>query len=339
MYLKRYTIAAMTLIVLTGWYVYAFVTHDGISLGLFGINLPSMPIALLVVIPMIVLYFASLFHMGFYSILGNFKLKKYEKDYAKLLVALKDALLQKEENHHEYKTPRYKLIGKIIENSKLFPNTEALLNLENEELREIISLIHRIKNGEVVSFKKLNLPATNQLVIQNNINRYKAGDLTAEEILINAKNHDQAFVKKVFVDFVQVADGAKVMKYYKDFLTKEALMKIIERISNDKNKIELSAEELVELISAVDVNKDEYIQISKMLAKGMMPEERLKVFEIISEKDEDATEAYLYTAFDLEMIDLADEILDASSPDEYINFRAYKALKECNKNYSIELFV
>jgi hypothetical protein len=39
------------------------------------------------------------------------------------------------------------------------------------------------------------------------------------------------------------------------------------------------------------------------------------------------------------MMDLADDILDASSAEEYQNFKAYKALKECNKNYSIDLFI
>jgi PHD/YefM family antitoxin component YafN of YafNO toxin-antitoxin module len=71
----------------------------------------------------------------------------------------------------------------------------------------------------------------------------------------------------------------------------------------------------------------------------MMPEDRLKLFESLSEKDENAMEAYLFTAFDLEMMELADEILESSSPEEYKNFRAYRELKEHNKNYSIELFV
>jgi len=338
MYIKRYTMAAMFLIIITGWYVYAFVTHDGMSLAFFGINLPAVPIALLVVIPMIVLYLGSVFHMGFYSFLGGMKLRKYEKDYNKILKAIKDALLLKEDRNNEYKTPRYKLMGKIVDNSKIFPNTEALLNLDNEELREVIQLIHRIKNGEVVTFKKLNLPANNELVVQNNMNRYRNGDLSAEEILINAKNHDESFVKRVFVDFVQIAEGKKIVQYYKEFITKEALMKIIDRISNEKNQVDISADTLVEMISAIDLDKDEFIYISKAL-KGMMPEDRLKIFEILSEKNEDAMEAYLYTAFDLEMIELADEILESASPDEYQNFRAYKALKECNQNYSIDLFI
>ncbi len=341
MYLKRYSIAAFILMVIVGWYAYAYVpgAQGSVSIPLFGVNLPPVNIALLVVVPMLLLYIASVGHMAFYSMLGGFKLKKYDKDYNKLIDALCDAFLSKEDREHEFKTDRYRLLGRVVDNSKIFPQTEKLLDIENEKLKNIIELIHKVKQGEVVNLKKLGLSPTNPLMVQNNLNRYKSGELSAEEILINAKNYDENFLKEVFKDFVKEASGEKIMQYYKEFITKEALETIIERAASDENGIELSPEELVELIMSVHPTRDEYIKYSKMLGKGVMPETRLRVFELLSEKDDEATPAYLYTAFDLEMMDLADEILESSQPDEYKNFRAYKALKECNKNYNIDLFV
>ena len=341
MYLKRYSIAAFILMVIVGWYVYAYVpgAQGSVSIPFFGVNLPPVNIALLVILPMLLLYIASVGHMAFYSMLGGFKLKKYDKDYNRLVDALCDAFLSKEERGHDFKTDRYRLLGKVVDNSKIFPQTEKLLDIENEKLKNIVELIHKVKQGEVVNLKKLGLSPTNPLVVQNNLNRYKSGELSAEEILINAKNYDEKFLKDVFKDFVKEADGEKIMQYYKEFITKDALETIIERVASDENSVELSAEELVELVSSVAPTRDEYIKYSKMLGKGVMPETRLKVFELLSEKDDEATPAYLYTAFDLEMMDLAEEILESSQPDEYKNFRAYKALKECNKNYNIDLFV
>ena len=341
MYIKRYTVASFILMVVIGWYAYAYVpgAQGSVSVPLFGVNLPPVNIALLVVIPMLLLYIASVAHMAFYSMIGGFKLKKYDKDYNKLIDALCDALLSKEEREHEFKTDRYRLLGRVVDNSMIFPQTEKLLDIENEKLKNIIELIHKVKQGETVNLKKLGLSPTNPLVVQNNLNRYKSEELSAEEILINAKNYDESFLKEVFKDFVEEANGEKIMQYYKDFITKEALETIIERTASDENGIDLSVEDLVELIVSVDPSKEEYIHYSKMLGKGVMPEVRLKLFEILSEKDDEATPAYLYTAFDLEMMDLADEILDSSQPDEYKNFRAYKALKECNKNYNIDLFI
>ena len=339
MYLKRYTIASFILMILVGWYVYAYISHESMSLSFFGVNLPPISIALLVVIPMLLLYLASLSHMAFYSLLGGFRLKKYERDYEKLIDAICDAFLAKEEREHTFKTERYQLLGKVVDNSSVFPQTEKILDIENEKLKTIVDMIHKIKNGEVVNMKKLGLSPTNPLMVQNSINRYKNGELGAEEILINAKNFAPDFLQSVFSDFVKEAEGEKIMKYYKDFLDKNTLMSIVSRVSAEENAITLSSEELVELISSVELNADEYIEISKTLGRGIMPEERLKIFEKLSENNDKVTPAYLYTAFDLEMIELADEILEASSPEEYKNFRAYKALKECNQNYNIDLFI
>jgi hypothetical protein len=171
------------------------------------------------------------------------------------------------------------------------------------------------------------------------MNRYKAGELSAEEILLNAKNYTKPFLTQVFNDFVEQASAEKIMQHYEKFITKDSLFKIVSRINKSKNALEIAVEDLEKLISSVELDKKEYLDIAKAIAKGMMPEDRLKLFESLSEKDENAMEAYLFTAFDLEMMELADEILESSSPEEYKNFRAYRELKEHNKNYSIELFV
>jgi len=70
-----------------------------------------------------------------------------------------------------------------------------------------------------------------------------------------------------------------------------------------------------------------------------MPDERIKLFKLLSDKSETASPAYLYTLFDLEMIAPAVEILENSQPEEFIYFKAYKALKDCHQNFSIDLFI
>ena len=70
-----------------------------------------------------------------------------------------------------------------------------------------------------------------------------------------------------------------------------------------------------------------------------MPEQRIKLFETLSNEKEEATDAYLFTLFDLEMLAPADEILESSQATEFVHFKAYRALKECNKNFNINLFI
>jgi len=59
----------------------------------------------------------------------------------------------------------------------------------------------------------------------------------------------------------------------------------------------------------------------------------------LAEQDEEAQEAYLYTLFDLEMIDTAKEFLETIGAEDAMKFRAYLALKECGHTFNINLFI
>jgi len=157
--------------------------------------------------------------------------------------------------------------------------------------------------------------------------------------LSNASKYDRSFCEEVYSDFAKTASASDIEKY-KDCLTRDAFYNIIARINSGENKLDISNDALISLMKKLNFSKQELIDISKRLAKsGMIPEERMKLFEVFSEENEDAIDAYLYTLFDLEMISLAREVLQNAHSDEYQNFQAYLALKECGKNFNIELFV
>jgi len=338
MYIKRYTIASFILIALTGWYVFAYVTQGTMSIDFFGVTLPSLSTALWVVIPLVILYIASVAHMSFYSFLGSFKLRKYEKDYSKLIDAITEAYLGKKDRNHIYKTPRYKLIGSLIDNSTLFPTSKLTTDTDNEKINNVIKLIEDIKNGVVVDLKKYALRPTNDLVIQNERNRYKKGDIKAEEILSNPNKYDKTLCEEVFSDYAKKS-SLKAIEKYKSFLTKDGLFEILRRVNNTKNHLEVSNDMLISLFDTLDLDKKDYIKISSALSLDMIPDQRIKLFEALSEKHEEAMDAYLFTLFDLEMLSPANEILENTQADEYLNFKAYSALKECNKHFNINLFV
>ena len=339
MYIKRYTVAALVWMGLVGWYVYAYVTQESISIDFFGIPMPSLSIALWVIIPIFILYLASVAHMTFYSMIGNFRLRKYEKDYEKLINAIIDAYLGKKERNYTFKTDRYKLLGTLLQNSIIYPMDGLIDKIEDEKIKMVLRAIEDIKNGNVADLKPYNLPSDNELVIQNERNRYKKEKINPETLLSNCTKYDDSLCKEVYVDYVKTA-SLNGIKKYKGFLTKEALHVILSRINADENTLEISNEDLIELFKKLDLSKKDYIEISSILSKGgMIPEQRMRLFEILSDEYEDAMDAYLYTLYDLEMIELANAILDNSQPDEYQNFKAYRALKECGKNFSIDMFI
>lgn len=338
MYMKRYTVASIILMALVWLFVSNNVAGGTTTIGidLFGIPLPAFSIAFWVVVPLFVLYLATMVHFSFYAIVGNFKLRKYEKDYDKVIDAMVDAYLGKADREHAYKTERYKLIGQFIDNTTFFQTNTLVTN--NPKLNKINDLVEDVKSGKVVDLKQYTLKPENALLTQNNRNKYKNGELSAEDILTHSSSYAKDLCIEVYGDFIETSP-LYAIEQYKQFLTKEALFKILTRINADENNLEVSNEVLLTLFNTVDLDKEDYMNIAIAISTNMIPEQRMKLFETISVENEEAMEAYLYTLFDLEMVSLAKEILNISQENEYLNFKAYLTLKESKNNFDIKLFV
>lgn len=337
MYLKRYTAAAFILMVLVGAYFYISFPNDKLAVSVLGVNLPSLSIAVWIVLAMFVLYISTVGHMLYYSFIGSFKLRKYRKDSETFVDSVVDALLGRIERNHTYKTERYGSFAKVLDASRL----DLLGEVEetgNEKLDKTIALIKKIKNGEHVDLKKYRLSGENPLVQQNDLNAYNAGDISEEQILNDADKYSEELVSLAFANYAKTAP-LNLIEKYKAFLTKSVLFNIVARVNADENILEISTDHLISLFSEVELKEEGYINLSATLSNNMLPDERIKLFQKLSEKCETAMPAYLYTLFDLEMIAPAEEILENSQPDEFIYFKAYKALKDCHKNFAIDLFI
>ncbi|MEA2112133.1 MAG: hypothetical protein U9P71_08815 [Campylobacterota bacterium] len=337
MRLKRYMFASIVLMGLVGWYVNAFISQDITNLEFFGVHLPPMPVAIWVVLPMFILFICSLFHMIFYSVAGSFKLRAYRKDYDKLVVAISDAYLGKVHNNPSFKTERYKLLGSLLCGSKIVPS-EKLFVSGDSHVDRALEILRDVENGDVVDLSKYYLLPTNPLVIDNQFNRYKKGDVTAESILNDKTRYTAQHKKVAYNDLIEVGT-LDTIKKHKEFMSKDTLCTIISRINAEDNALDISNEQLMELMNSVDLTEQDYIDISAILANNMIPDQRLKLFEKLSEKDETALSAYIYTLYDVEMIELANEVLDNSQANDFLKFKAYRALKEANKHFDIKLFV
>ncbi|MDQ7043311.1 MAG: hypothetical protein Q9M34_07235, partial [Sulfurimonas sp.] len=234
MHIKKYTIAALILMALVGAFVYTYVTKETTSIDFFGIPLPALSIAIWVIVPVFILYIASLLHMSFYSLLGNMSLRKYEKDYDKIIDAIVDAYLGKKSRHHTFKTDRYALLGKLLENTSMFPAKDMTGLISNEKIDKVLKIIEDIKKGEVVDLKPYNLLKDNELVIQNKRNKYKKGILTAETILSDTTKYSDVLRKEVYVDYVKTASVSNFLKY-KELLSPESLYIVLSRVNADEN--------------------------------------------------------------------------------------------------------
>ena len=336
MNIKRYTIAAFIFMIFIGWFVEVNISQEIRSINFFGIQLPPMPIGMWVVLPLFLLYLASLLHMGSCSISKMMELRRYRKDYNELVNALRDALLGKKNRRSSYRTERYAILGNIIDKSDIIP-TERLKGSEEKLLDDALGFIHDVEDGKAVDLRKFYIENTNPLAIKYHTRRYEHGDVIAEDVLNKPERFSDDLANKAYKDFVLTASLSSIRKY-KKYMSKDALVSILGRINAEENSLNIDNETLFDLIQRVEVSEDEYICGSIILSKTMMPEERIDLFERLSNANDDATAAFIYTLYDLEVVEQANDLLDASREDEYPQFRAYRALKEANKHFSINLF-
>jgi hypothetical protein len=276
--------------------------------------------------------------MAFYSFLGNLKLRKSEKDYDKMIDSIVESYLGKKNRKHSFKTQRYKLLGSLIDNSTILVNDDFKADVDNEKISSVLKSIKKIKNGEVADLKMYNLPSYNKLAIKNARNLYKTGGIDAEGILNHLEKYDESLTKEVYIDFVATASKKDIQKYNKS-MSKEALFVILSRINALENTLEMSNDELIVLFNDLKLTTKDYINASHALSKAMIPDQRIKLFETMSNENDEIMDAYLFTLFDLEMLAPANEIIHNSADSDYIYFKAYSALRECGKKFDINLFL
>jgi hypothetical protein len=336
MNIKRYTIASFILMIFIGWFVHSYISQDIRTIHFFGIDLPAMPVALWIVTPLLLMYFASLLHMGSCSITKMLELRRYRKDFEELTEAIRDALLGKKNRRTSYKTERYSILGNIIDKCDITP-TKKLKGSENPVIQSALTLIDDIENGEVVDLRKFHIDNDNPLAIKYNTKRYEGGHISAEDILSKPERFSEELAYRAYKDFVLTGSLALITKY-KQYMSKEALVTILGRVNAREHTLKIDNDTLFDLIQKVDATEDEYICGSIILAKSMMPEQRIALFERLSNVNDDATAAYIYTLYDLEVVEQANDLLDTLRENEYPQFRAYRALRETNKNFSINLF-
>ncbi len=336
MQLKRYTIASLILMILVAAAVYS-IDNESLSFDLLGMHFPNLPVAFWVVVPLIIMYLASLLHMGVYALVGNFKLRRLNKDHEKMIDALRDSLLGVGERNYVYKSDAYKLMGKLIDNALILPY-ETLRSVGNEKIDEALELMRDVKEKKKVDIKKFHLPATTSIAIQNNLNRFERGEMDADSVLSRPDSYGEIVCAKAYESYVKTASVGSVMKF-KHLFTKTSLIDFVQRVNASENGIQITNEELATIFGSLKLTSYDWVDLSEAMSKNMLPEQRIRLFEMLSEHNDDAMEGYLYTLYDLQMIDTANEILNNTAHNDYLIFKAYRDLKKANKHYDISIFL
>lgn len=336
MHLKKYVFFSFLIILSVGLFVYSQIGSK-YTLEFFGIPV-TLSVAFWVVLPMILLFIGSYLHMAYYSFKNYLKIKKYKKDYDKVINSFFSSILR-EPRQNNYKTQELRNIGSVIDRSYIVIK-EFNFDYKEDLIRKAVQYVKDIQRGEFVDIKEINLSPTNPIFQKNLENRMKEEPTYSGVILRKCDEFGRELCKKALNIFITYAEISKIKDYAKHF-DKESLFNLL-KIAKDKNKdLNLNISDLIYILqeSKISMESKEYIELAKEVKELYLPDERLRLFEQLKEIDEKAEEAFVYTLFDLEMIDKAKDELENSEEFEFLRFKAFLELKECGKNYPLELFV
>ncbi len=333
--LKRYMVFALLLILLIGIYVFSF-EGGKYSLDFFGVHI-TLPIAVWIIVPALILYFFTLLHMMFYGAIDFTKKRALKKGHKNFIKATTNVLLGRD-NNVQFRSEWLKLPGAILNIFNIDPRKRAK-KVPNEEIQEILDMKERLEKGEVVDLSKYRLPADNPLMIKNFENKLAKDRLYADGILRSCKEiKDEDLCKKAFYELVQYASFDQIKKHGRK-IDRHAFDIIMDRYMNENNPIELTTDDIVDMIKELDFEKEDFIKLAKKLKTKMNPDALMFLFERLFNEFPKASDAYLFVLFELQMIDKVREILENSAIDEYVKFKHLLYLIDSGKNFDIEMFI
>ena len=330
-----YIVLSLLFVIATAVGVY-MVNPGTFSFEMFGINMPKLPIAVWVAIPVAILTVMSILHMMFYSTKNFFNIRKLRADAKRLEDGIYWSLI-KEPTSVNYASDDMKKSASLLSGSYLIPKSLEVSDI-SDKLKETAKVISSIDSGEYIELKSQkfakHLSSNNPISIKNNFNHLESDPSFAVKVVDFKEKYNEDLVEKALDKIVENEDFYKLKKYAK-VIGKDRFLRLLNRVETGED-LGFSLEMLKNFIAEYNLNCKEYFKIAKIALKEFEPDDNLALFKELVTNDEDAIPSYLYLLFKYEMLDKVKDMLEESSEDEYKAFRAFYALKKSKYNYKVD---
>ena len=259
MQIKRFIVYALVYLVIVGALVYLFEggsyeLHLQFSfLGSDTAYALNLPVAVWMILPPAILTLFCVLHMayhGFKFYAFKRKISHDEKFYRELG---KEILLGLDTNK-DFKTNFYKIPSQIARILSPWDRYKDA-NIEGEELQNVLDIMRTVKNGEVADLKKFKLPKDNPLFIKNELNKIANLDGYYLETLKKPMGDQGEIVREARKKLINLGSFADIKKFAPEPDEKE-IMTLIARFAKDE--INLSNDEILELLNSDKISKDSF---------------------------------------------------------------------------------
>ena len=332
--LKKYI--AFSLILIVAVYVFTFsIQTNEYTVSVLDYSL-KLPIAVWVIIPISLLFILTVLHIVFYGLKNYMQTNSMKKDEENIVEYFKDLALENNSNK-KFKQASLKEMSEILSQLKFTPKNDKFTS-KNSEIETIFNNIIKINNGEYVADKSTKFNKAGSLYQKNLLNRVKVDVDYAIDVVKKRENFSEDVVKAAFINIVENKSMTTIKKILEGLkLDKEMFEVLIEKDSK-QTEFSLEQETIIKYAKEIDFDKSDYINLANLYKKTMKPDELIKMFDTISNENEQALEAYLVVLFEYEMIDTAREVLSGYADNEYKKYRALLDLKDSGKNYTLDTF-
>ncbi len=330
--LKKYVVLVVLFIVLVYGYVFSLELGD-YKVTVLDISV-NLPIAVWIILPLALLFIATLGHILFYGLLGSLKQRAVQKDHENMVMFIKSNLLGKTFSK-KFKTPGFKSLYNVLKQFELQLKDETFSSTD-EELNKIVANIKDIHNGKFVDDKSVKFTEYSDISTENIINKVNENIDFAQDVLKKSENYNINVVRQAFINVLEQKSMTTMKKLFKNIkLDKELAFRLFEKDAKNPD-FGLTNEEIVKIVKDLDLTTEEYLTLAKIYETELKPDEIIALFENLSNQIEKAIPAYLHVLFEYEMIDKVREIVEATPEDEYTAFKALLDLKDAGKHYSLD---
>ena len=332
--IKRYILLTLIYMIAVGLYVYSF-NGELYTLELFGLSL-NMPIAVWVIVPVILLFVATIIHLVFYNFKDFLHQRALKKDFETFKEVAKLRILS-EKGNGSFKTEGFKAVGDMLSVMKFDANADVtLFDAELAKAHEVARSIHA---GNYEDLKKYKLTKENPLVIQNSINRLETEPRFALEVLKGCKELDSELCAKAYDALLGFASFNEIRRY--DFpYDKHTFNRLMKRYLNADDSFDMDIKAIEEILDKCNADRLDYLDLARDIKIKLSPDALIALFEkLYNSKGTVAADAYLYVLYDLQMMDKIRELLIHSDPDEFTKFKTIMFLRDNGKTLDIDKFL
>jgi len=335
--IKRYILLTVVYILAIGLYVYSF-NDDIYLLEIYKFSW-ELPVAVWIVLPTILLFIASTVHMMYYSLKDFWHTRALNKDFENFKIALSEKVLD-EDIELKYRTEYFKFIAKSL---KMLRYKELdNFDCEDEKIEANRKIVQNINEGKVEELKKYRLSPQNSLLEKNEFNKLNEDCKYATTILKENENKESKLCQKAYFEYIRYASYQDINKI-SVAPTKEMFRVIMERYLEEEGTIpiDMTIDEIQDLLMQFKASREDYLELAYKIKTKLEPDALMALFEKLYESPEhsEASDAYLYVLYELQMLDKLRDILDNSEEEEFVKWKTILFLRDHGKNVDSELFL